>query len=628
MYPCNVITLLLLSLQTDSRDAQHETTSLKPKRKPPAVPAAKKTEDSAPSSSHVAVEQKATQPVPVVRREQTDGGKDQEPAKAASVPRRRAPGIPAGRRKPRRSQMPREGDERAHPARPPQQLRRMRPIPPPPSMACPPPPIKPRTKLMQRQRNLSDDQLSEAGKEAISSSAPSSMAPVPAERKKASSSISAILLGALEEDSTNAKTETKVASSAANPPVVASRQLSKKEDPVTAPPPAPASETKVTQQKPPKPPVLPKTKAAVAAWKRRLSSSSFTDEAELGEESADGTRTRQAKTEIVATATDTRKGAKVQGGKPVPSPKPRPPARLSSLSDALSDATGTPKEVGKSPSPPLEAIAEKSSAGGVKPSYSPPLPKPRETGAADGGKLTGGSTEPTASGEPTKKADVADKGRKLSQSGEKPAVPKKPDSLVNATRRQPPAPPPGSPVLVPHRRGSPFVVRKYKPPRPLQLPKLAKQTAESATNDNVSTSPGSQHLVGTVPPPAPVKEKPARPPPPTVPTQPQTFKAQPRNVPNTSTFFLGAVPSPAPRKTVATSAEVAPEVDGKDGGDAELRNLKRVISPYTAQHPDELTIRLGDCLSELEPANSRGMCYGMLDNGQTGLYPADCIENW
>ena len=571
----------------------------------------------------------AAQPVPVRTQEQNVARKEQETTKAVLVPRRRAPGVPVGKRKPR-SQMPHERGERARSARPAQQLRRMRPIPPPPTMPCPPPPIKPRTKLKQKQHSSSDDQPSEPA--AISSSAPSSVTPVPAERKKANSSITAILQAALDEDDTGAKAETRAAPSAASPPVVAARQLPKKEDTVTARPPASAHETTEPpqKQKPPKPPVMPKTKAAVDAWKR-LSTSSFTEEVESGAGGVD--RTRQTKKGTGAAVTDVQEGGKVQDGKLVPSPKPRPPARFSSLSDTaeasanLTDATNTRKEADKPQSAPLETIAEKNNGGVLKPSYSPPLPKPREPGTSDEGKPTEGPTKTPATAELNKREDVADKGRRVS--GEKPAVPKKPDSLVKATRRQPPAPPPGSPVLGPQRRGSPFTVRKYKPPRPPQLPKLAKQTtAESTTNDVVSVPPGSQPAEGAVEHPAPAKEKPARPPPPTFPEQPRPFRAQPRNVPNTSTFFLGTTPTPAPRKNMPKSAEVAPDVEGDDRGDPELSNLKRVISPYTAQRPDELTIRLGDCLSELEPPNSRGLCYGMLDNGQTGLYPADCVENW
>ena len=466
-------------------------------------------------------QEKATRPVPVGAQEQNVAGKEQEATKAVLVPRRRAPGVPAGKRKPR-SQTPHERHERARSARPAQQLRRMRPIPPPPSMPCPPPPIKPRTKLKQKQHSSSDNQPSEPA--AISSSAPSSMAPIPAERKKANSSITAILQAALDEDDTGAKAETRAAPSAASPPVVAARQLPKKEDTVTARPPASTNGTTEPpqKQKPPKPPVLPKTKAAVDAWKR-LSTSSFTEEVESGAEGVD--RTRQTKKGTGATATDVQEGGKVQGSKPVPAPKPRPPARFSSLSDTaeasanLPDATHTRKEADKPQPASLETIAEKNNAGVVKPSYSPPLPKPRDPGTADEGKPTEGPTKAPATAELNKTEDVADKGRRVSQTGEKPAVPKKPDSLVKATRRQPPAPPPGSPVLGPQQqRGSPFTVRKYKPARPPQLPKLAKQTAaESTTNDAVSVPPGSQPAVGAVEHPAPAKEKPARPPPPTFP---------------------------------------------------------------------------------------------------------------
>ena len=609
--------------QSDSQPTPQETdkpTSRKPKRKPPAVPTAKKVEEKASSSGTppVARQEKATQPVQVTGREQTDGGK--EPVKAASAPRRRAPGVPANKQKSRSRTS--EGSDKARPTRPPPQLRRMRPIPPPPSAPCPPPPIKPRTKLQQKQRSSSEDQPPEPQKEAISA-----VAPVPVERKtKATPSISAILQSVLEGDDTDVTTAAGAASSGASPPVTA-RQPPKKEDSIVPPPSSAAEEAKEPQRKLPKPPVKPKTKAAVAAW-RRISSSSLSEQAEVGAEGVDGTTTQQTETETGGVvATGAQEGKPGKGNKPDIAPKPKPPARQSSLSltadtsTNLTNPTGAPKATEKPQPTSLEAIAEKDKTDDAKPTHPTPLPGSGESGAVGEPKAAEGN-KPTASSEPKKTVDVADKGRQLSQSGEKPAVPKKPDALVKAPRRQPPAPPPGSPVSVPQRRGSPFGARRPKPARPIQLPKLDRHTtAESTTNDGVAEASSPQRSPSISSRPGSGKEKPARPPPPTF--------AKPRNVPNTSTFFLGAVPTPVPRKNVPKPAEVPSVVEGDENNDdAELRNLKRVISPYTARNPDELTIKMGDCISELEPPNIRGFCFGMLDNGQTGLYPSDCVENW
>ena len=51
-----------------------------------------------------------------------------------------------------------------------------------------------------------------------------------------------------------------------------------------------------------------------------------------------------------------------------------------------------------------------------------------------------------------------------------------------------------------------------------------------------------------------------------------------------------------------------------------------MISPYIARESDQLTLSVGDSVSEIKPSNKAGFCYGMLDNGQTGLYLSDCVE--
>lgn len=46
---------------------------------------------------------------------------------------------------------------------------------------------------------------------------------------------------------------------------------------------------------------------------------------------------------------------------------------------------------------------------------------------------------------------------------------------------------------------------------------------------------------------------------------------------------------------------------------------------HTAQSPSELTFHVGDILVEIDRPTS-GMCYGMLDDGTTGLFPASAVE--
>lgn len=54
--------------------------------------------------------------------------------------------------------------------------------------------------------------------------------------------------------------------------------------------------------------------------------------------------------------------------------------------------------------------------------------------------------------------------------------------------------------------------------------------------------------------------------------------------------------------------------------------LRRAKFSYIAKKTGELSFNKGDVLTEMEPKNKNGMCYGMLDNGTSGFYQAKFVE--
>ena len=82
-------------------------------------------------------------------------------------------------------------------------------------------------------------------------------------------------------------------------------------------------------------------------------------------------------------------------------------------------------------------------------------------------------------------------------------------------------------------------------------------------------------------------------------------------------------PDRPPLPSVSRSSVGEPEKFGKK----DKTKLRRVIKPYTSKSDQELSLIEGTVLFELRPVSSQGMCYGLLEDGNQGWYPADHVTN-
>ena len=281
---------------------------------------------------------------------------------------------------------------------------------------------------------------------------------------------------------------------------------------------------------------------------------------------------------------------------PKPVPRPRPPPRGSSLSSVV--VTGVEKS--DTQTTPHDDTSNVDSSRMENTLHGDEGVHDDNTKTADLRSETKplGSTSIDSPSQPVVAQVPDSKPQEKSSKSNPPAKPSppkaKPKIVLKSPGRVPPAPPTTS-----RQKNIVTVPQKVKVVRPVRSPvvgETVEPTKQSTSTADVSSMPGSVDLKG----------KPPRPPPPRT-----------QNVPNTSTFF----PTPVPRTKVtdpASSSEQEPP----------SANLRRVISPYVARESDQLTLNLGDSVSEIKPANKAGFCYGMLDNGQTGLYPSDCVEIW
>ena len=91
---------------------------------------------------------------------------------------------------------------------------------------------------------------------------------------------------------------------------------------------------------------------------------------------------------------------------------------------------------------------------------------------------------------------------------------------------------------------------------------------------------------------------------------------------------------PPPPKFSSPQDPVKPEVilrahtiSSRDDVAAKTRvKLRRAKCSYIAKKTGELSFNKGDVLTEMEPKNKNGMCYGMLDNGTSGFYQDKFVE--
>ena len=513
-----------------------------------------------------------------------------------------------------------QGDMKSDAAPSPSRLRQNRPIPPPPSIPCPPPPVKPRSNLPGKESPL-------VGRP--NQPAPEKPSPIPAQRRK----IEIVRLtntgdgpdpkpvsniqSSNEAERTSEPTKQKPAdeppkdSVSVEPQNVSPQVNANSENTpvVVVQPKADSAQEKklsptVTAAKPGKPATKPKPalkpKPKLLAKKQRKETSSPSPDSAKDPH-------RLSKSQISGPILEGTDGAGDSKGDASPKPvaKPRPPPREHSTlsSTAVNDvgvsSTSVPTEQATTQNDPVTQDTPKVesdrkeplNSGVGKVSDSPKTTKPtssstnKSTSQADTGSPMPVSSQPVSKGSSSPKPTPP----------AKPSPPLKPAVVVKSPSRAPPAPPGSKPrknIVVPQQVK---VVRPVRPPAPSKQGDPVKEPTPTVTP------------VNTPPPPVEQKVKPQRPPPP-----------RSQNVPNTSTFF----PTPAPRKNNNDSVRPPSEVEPATA------NLRRVISPYTKEENEQLSLKLGDCVSEIKPANKEGFCYGMLDNGQTGFYPSDCVEAW
>ena len=126
-----------------------------------------------------------------------------------------------------------------------------------------------------------------------------------------------------------------------------------------------------------------------------------------------------------------------------------------------------------------------------------------------------------------------------------------------------------------------------------------------------STSPEAEPPASSPVKSPSVKPKPERPPPP-------KFNSPKDPVKDTIKTEDPVKPEVIPRAhTTSSKADVEQETHVK---------LRRARCSYIAKKTGELSFNKGDILTEMEPKNKNGMCYGMLDNGTSGFYQAKFVE--
>lgn len=201
---------------------------------------------------------------------------------------------------------------------------------------------------------------------------------------------------------------------------------------------------------------------------------------------------------------------------------------------------------------------------------------------------------------------------------------------------------------------------KPKPQRPTQPPRHREQRegevienlmTDSQTEDQSRTSSGAAVAPPARPPPPNLakqssaegegeKVAPGRPPPPR--THPQTTTPSPQEAgpqqPAAEVAVNGMKPVPEPNQShppsLPHSASQSPvHSTGPSSQASPARsnspqiptNFYRATKDYVGKTPTELTLHVGDILIEIDRP-TEAQHYGMLDDGTTGLFPADHVE--
>ena len=73
-------------------------------------------------------------------------------------------------------------------------------------------------------------------------------------------------------------------------------------------------------------------------------------------------------------------------------------------------------------------------------------------------------------------------------------------------------------------------------------------------------------------------------------------------------------------------ASVASSVRSTGSSKHEQQNLRRAIMDVHGQGENDLSFKMDAIIYEVRPKNTKGLCYGILDDSTQGWYPHEAVE--